>query len=243
MRIKKGTPGKGDSQRAEQFSNAKTPASAKTWDAWCAGEPYWCLAHEHTDAEPGTKACVNWLTDGELKCPRCRLKSKPRTWVSYVPLYRDLDNKAVFVICHETVRDLLDQLFFGVAVYVGRVEAKASIFVKRSVNEKRYTSSMPTRQVACDLTDTLLNIWKWPQYEEWLTNKEEHDKLRGVPKVPKLAPLRSDGKPFSPVHRAAAERYSSSNNDEASSGDIEDAQKEILARAKHAASNGKHSAD
>ncbi len=260
MRIKKGTPGKGDEPRAEQFTNWKVLPSTKTQDAWCAGDPYWCVAHRHTDAEPGTKVCLQWATDGELKCPRCRPKSK-REWVAYVPLYRDLDNKAMFCVCHETVKDLLDNLFFGVAVYVGRVEKDASIFVKRSVVEKRYTSSMPTRQKACDLSETLLNLWAYPHYEDWIAAKEAAAKeAANGPKVPKLKPLRSDGHPFGPMTRAAADRYvtdnSSSTNDvfeppppevevsdnqPAGSVDVDDALNGALRRARNKPSaNGTH---
>lgn len=256
MRIKKGTPGKGDQPRAEQFSNVKVPPSTKTWDAWCAGDPYWCVAHEHTDAEPGTKICLQWATDGAVKCPRCRPKGKPRSWVAYVPLYRDLDNKAVMVICHETVRDLLDNLFFGVAVMVGRIEKSASIFVKRSVIEKRYTSSMPTRQAACDLSDTLLNIWGYPQYVEWIEEQERREKSESnARKVPRLKPLRSDGHPFSPAYVAAANRYGSNDHEqlghaeqlpaatEGGSGDVDDALRAAITRAKRPSKNGHHEPD
>lgn len=201
MRLKKDTPGGGGGSRAESFSNVKVPPSLKTWTAYCAGEPYWCRAHEHTDKAPGTKVCLHWVTDGALHCPRCKPYFK-LSRIAYVPLYREMDNKAVFVICHETVEDMLNELSFGVEVMVGRVEACASIFVKRSAGNSRYKSTMPTRQEECDLTKSLLSVWKYPQLDEWFLAQE-----RAAPKLQAGTAVKPNGQAFKPEYQAAAKRY------------------------------------
>src|SRR5215471_14294164 len=107
MGIKKGSPGKGGESRPDSFSYTGVAAGLKgSFTAWLAGEPYWCdEAHEHTDLDKGTKPCLHWITDGALKCARCR-KGRPVKCIGWVPLYRELDHKPIVVIVHESAGSL-----------------------------------------------------------------------------------------------------------------------------------------
>ena len=142
MSRKKASPGKGRGATPDQFSYTKTPVSLKCWYAWCAGEPEWYEVHEHTERERGTKVCLEWATDGEVPCPRCRPYKTPTT-CAYVPLYREMDMKSCLVICHDSVADLLEGLEFGSPVMVGRVSEDASVFVRKTDGMSRFSSALP----------------------------------------------------------------------------------------------------
>lgn len=203
MGLKKGTPGKGGQGKVDSFSYTPVPFGFKNWfTGWLAGDPYWGLAHEHTDAEPGTKPCLLWLTDNALRCPRCR-PQKPATWIGWVPIYREADGQPIMVVVHESASDLLTGLKYPDYVTCGRVGEKSSVFVKKSDKRLSFLTSNEQRKRSRDITGDLLNMWKYPQLEQWLL-----DQRRGEPTVP----LKSDGERFGPMTAAAAEKYGGSND-------------------------------
>ena len=164
---KKALPGEGKNSRAEQFSYTSTqPGLAKVWYGWCAAEPYWCLAHEHTKAQPGTKVCVNWYTDGEMICPRCKPAVVPSR-IGYVFLYREVDHKPVLVIVHESAEDLLKGVVFGVRCMVGCVERGASVFVRPAPDQTRMLTENPLRKVPCDIALSLHTLWGYGALAAW----------------------------------------------------------------------------
>lgn len=168
MKPKKATPGKGRTDHVPQFTNVKVkPGLSGAFTAWIAGEPYWCEAHRHTDEDPGTKICLHWATDGELHCPRCRKYPKTEQ-VCYVPFYREEDGFRGFVICHETVHELIAPLVYGNYVRVARVTWDSSIYVQKLEGQIRFATSDESRKRPCDLTPTLLNVWGYPEYDRWL---------------------------------------------------------------------------
>lgn len=234
MSLKKGTPGTGGQGRADSFSYTRVGAGLKsTFGAFLAGEPYWCLAHEHTAALPGTKPCLQWMTDGALSCPRCRPHTCP-TWVGYVPLYREADHAPILVIVHEAAMDLLSGLSYPAHVLVGRVEDNASVFVKRSDSRLSFRTDNEQRKRPRDVTCDLLNMWKLPQLETWLMEQRRCE--------PKQA-LKSDGRPFDAMHAAAAQKYHT-DGDGPKKGDADyDAVMERLknnAEALKPSTNGEH---
>lgn len=238
MKPKKATPGKGGYVRTQQFSNTKVRAGLKHWYAWCAGEPEWYECHEHTDKQPGTKICLQWATDGELECPRCRPFVTTST-IAYVPLYREEDHKECLVICHETVADLLAGLEYGVPVIVGRVSADASIFVKRTESTAKFTSALPERQRACDLTPTLLNLWGYESYGRWLMNIGKYTNRAPLdPTAP--TPTTANGKPVKPEYAAAMKRWAARGEVAPMGGAVDDAVAAMQEFAKQAEKNGKH---
>lgn len=168
MNLKKGTPGQGGGVRAESFSYTPVASGLRSaFNAWMAGEAYWCQAHEHTEATPGTKPCLDWLTDGALRCPRCRPQVLA-TWVGYVPLWREADGKPIIVIVHEAAMDLLKGLSYCVPVIVGRVDATSSVFVRKSDNGVSMRTDNEQRRRPVNITRDLLSMWKIPTLEAWL---------------------------------------------------------------------------
>lgn len=238
MQFRKGTPGEGREQTAEQFAYTEVPAGLKAqWSGWVAGEPYWCKAHEHKPpGVVGTKVCVEWFSFGSLICPRCKPAVLPSD-ICYVPVYRETDHKACLVICHETVADLLAGLDYGTRVIIGRVERGASVFVRRAETQVPFVTSQKQRQAPCDLRLTLLTIWGYPQLTMWL--KTTGRTTEPECKEAKPEPVKSDGKGFDPFHRNAAIRYGS-GEPELSLEATHDAAREVLRKAQKASANGKH---
>jgi len=166
--LRKGTPGEGWQGAADSFSYTPVPAGTKGgFSAWLAGDVYWALAHEHTDRTPGTKPCLDWLTEGALRCPRCNSKKLP-VWIGWVPLYREQDHKPVVVVIHENAQDLVRELHYPDYVIVGRVDDKAGVFVRKSDNPLSFKTANQNRKAPIDITRDLLQMWRMPQLEEWL---------------------------------------------------------------------------
>lgn len=238
MRQKKATPGKGREYVPDQFSYTPTPASLKAWYAWCAGEPEWFEVHEHTDRQPGTKICLAWATDGALECPRCRPFLKTTT-CAYVPLYREMDTKSVVVICHDSVSDMLADLAFPMPVMVGRVTADASVFVRRTDGMAKFSSSLPDRQGPCNLLPSLLSMWKYPQYEQWLMTRHRQP----TPHSPADTGASTTANNTSGSGESAKDSERELANELRSEGvfrlPVDDMMKKIKARRDGASSNGK----
>jgi len=166
--LRKGTPGQGGQVRADSFSYTSVAPGLKGWfTAWLAGPIYWCQVHEHTQKQPGTKPCLDWITDGALRCPRCRPLVVP-TWVGYVPLYREQDHKPVIVIIHESVMDLVAGLSYPVPVIVGRVDAQSSVFVRRNEGGAVFKTDNSARRRPVDVTRDLLCMWRIAELDRWL---------------------------------------------------------------------------
>jgi len=169
--LRKGIPGKGGQVRADSFSYTSVAHGLKaSFTAWLAGPVYWAEAHEHTEKQPGTKPCLDWITHGELRCPRCRPHIVP-TWVGWVPLYREIDHKCIIVIVHESVMDLLAGLTYPQCVLVGRVDPKSSVFVRKSDNPVSMRTENEQRKCPVDVTRDLLTMWRIPELERWLLDQ------------------------------------------------------------------------
>lgn len=239
MRQKKATPGKGKGHTPDQFSYTPTPVSLKCWYAWCAGEPEWYEVHEHDGkSNIGTKICLDWATDGVLQCPRCRPFVKPTT-CAYVPLYREMDTHPCVVICHNSVAELLEGLKYKTPVMVGRVSADASVFVRVTDGMAPFSSTHPDRQSPCDLLPSLLSMWGYPQYEQWLMNKHRQPPPPPPPDVvpPAVAQRLSVPPPTTEVERLAMHAH---QTDPVFGGDVDEVMKNLQRRTGKASKNGKH---
>lgn len=234
MRFKKATPGEGEERRAELFSYTPTKHGlSNTWSAWCAHEPYWCKAHEHTDKDPGTKVCVHWFTDGALPCPRC-MRAARTTIIAYVAVWRAVDLKPCLVICHESASDMLMSLAFGTFCFVGRVAAQDGCFVKAHEHQEKWVSDLPYRQGPCDLAATLLTIWRYPALEAWLRSpRKAGGEGTGEARSPSRLRLAS---PPAAVDAADASAVREDKPDGALGGSVDDVTRRILSRA---SKNGK----
>ena len=187
--LKKGAPGEGWQGACDSFSYTSVQPGLKGWfSGWMAGPVYWTLAHEHTDRTPGTKPCLDWMTDGAVRCPRCNARKLP-VWIGYLPLYREQDLKPVFVILHQNALDQLEGLSFPDHVVVGRVEDKSGVFVHRSETRAQFKTAHAHRKVSVDITRDLVPMWRLPQLEEWL-EKSAKAKRRAAEDAEHVARLR-----------------------------------------------------
>lgn len=237
-RLKKAVPGEGTETKAEQFSYTRTQPGLKgVWYAWCAHEPYWCKVHEHTEKTPGTKVCLTWATDSALRCPRCRPGVVPTT-VAYVPVWRELDLAPCMVIVHEGTADRLAGVEFGTYVMVSCVEQKGGVCLTRAAEQRRWNTSLPYRQSPCDIAVSLLTMWGYPQYTDWLSRQSPPSGVV-VEKVPGAERWRlSVPPPTTDAEALAVDAHRDPPTTDASG--IGDALKGALSRAQKAERNGKH---
>lgn len=236
--LKKGTPGKGGGARTDSFSYTPVQSGLKNgFHGWIAGETYWCQAHEHSKATPGTKPCLEWMTEGAVRCPRCR-PQVVTTWVGYVPLYREADHKPIIIILHEGAMDLLAGLAYPDYVLVGRVDMTSSVFVRKSDNALSFRTDNEQRKAPRDITPDLLTMWQMPALEEWIMAQR-----RKQPKPTVTAPrIRGDGKPFSPFMQGAAAKHGLPEGVREPASDVGDALSRVARRAAAAgpSTNGHH---
>lgn len=235
MALRKASPGEGGQNRHVHFGYVST-APGKPWHAWCAGPCYWCIAHTAGRSKP----CLRWLTGGALSCPRCAAPKEPEE-IGYQPLYRDIDGRPVMVIVHSYSREQVDALKFRQQVIVGRGLDPADPVMVSAVPGKQawYHSTLAERQVPADLTDTLLRVWQIPELVAWYRAQSD----TAVSLTPDDV-RRSDGKPFDPMHAAAARRFAPPAAAPTAAGELFDGTLSgALARTKSAETNGKHKGD
>lgn len=175
--LRKGTPGEGWQGGTDSFSYTPVQTGTKgAFAAWLAGDVYWSLCHEHTDKWPGTKPCLDWITHGELRCPRCNSPKAP-TWIGYVPLYREQDHAPLLVLVHENAQDLVRGLSYPDHVLVGRVADKSGVYVRKSETAIPFRTENANRKRPIDVTSQLLKMWKLPQLEEWLARQSKKKRM------------------------------------------------------------------
>lgn len=241
-RLRKGTPEGGDVARPDSFSYTPVLHGLKnTFTGWLAGDTYWCEeAHEHKPPHLiGSQPCVHWMTNGELKCARCRKQPQVKV-LGWCPLWREQDHKAIIVIVHKNAADHLRGLGFGEFVTVGRVDAVSSIFVRSALPKLVMRTDNEYRKRAVDITDDLLSMWKLPELNEWLRRGAAPTSEKKVSSN-EVELRQSNGEEFGPMYRNAAARYGGSN--ESDSAGIGDASNRIFNRAKDAEKNGKHNTE
>jgi hypothetical protein len=181
------------------------------------------------------------MTHGELLCERCNDLSPPID-IGYLPLYREQDGRPCFVVLHDYTRDVVDGLKLHQRVIVGREGEQADgVWVSVAPNPRPlYQSTRAEFNRAADLTQSLLRVWGIPELVEWY-NRTQARESEIVP-VPVPPVTKSDGKPFDPMHAAAARRFAPPVEVEQTSG--ADAAREALKRIQEQAAkpstNGKH---
>jgi hypothetical protein len=175
MALKRSTPGEGGATpRRETFAYHNTaPGLKNAWNGWLACDVYWCKAHEHKPPQQyGTKPCLHWLTNGAVGCPWCRPGAVVKD-IGYVHLYRETDLKAMLVLVQDSVADLLAGLSFGSHVLVGRLEASASTFVKRSDSNVPWRTDSEHRKRPIDIALSLLALWAVPALDSWYMGRQQ----------------------------------------------------------------------
>lgn len=227
MSLPQTPPGGGARRPHVHFTYVKTPTNAK-WFAHLAGPAHWYTVHP----KGKTKPCLHVMTGGELACERCE-QGYDSEVCAYVPLWRESDGRPVMVIVHEYTREVVDQLRVHARVLIGRNEEKSDgVYIIHAPNPLPvFHTTLQEKMRPADLTETLLRVWGVADLVTW------YRRTHGAVKAPE--PKKSDGKPFSPMMKAAARKASQGNVTE----DLDDLIGRIRKRAAalpEPSSNGKH---
>jgi hypothetical protein len=200
--------------------------------AWCAGEVFGCYTHRTHASSP----CLDDLTEGALSCPYCKAGVEC-SWRGYLPVW-DED----FQLCHalfgESMFEVLDMIPFRHPLTISRAAPVRSPLLIRA--EPMLSRQLPDRSPwsePVDILPILLTLWKCDELTVWYT--------RNPPAASaKPTPVKSDGKPFSPMTAAAAKKYTPPESPSAAAEEDYDAVRNRLkqvARKLPASSNGHHS--
>lgn len=210
-------PGEGAKGKRVHFRYVSTEAGGKPWPAWIAGPCHWFMCH----CKGRTKPCLHWFTRGELKCDRCSALDVAEE-TGYQPLYRDVDGVPVMVIVHSASREKIDALKFRSRVNVSRGPDKADgvVILPQLGSQQWYETTLKERHREADLTETLLRVWKIPELVAWYQKENPSDNAMSLPAE---EPKTSDGKPFSPMGKAAAKKYGKKPAPELPAADVFDA--------------------
>lgn len=204
------TPPGGGGRPARTHWHYVTTKPSQQWGAWIAGPCHWFTCHTNGRSVP----CLHEMTGGELTCERCSA-GQGTDVIGYQPIYRELDGRPCMVIVHEYSREVIDKLRLHQRVIVGRgPKTSDGVYIAPAMQaQPRYHSTLADRMRAADLTETLLRLWRLPDLEAWYrqTHGAPTSSTSSAPEpgpVPaETTPLRSDGKPFGAMNRAAAARY------------------------------------
>lgn len=167
MALRKAPPGGGGAKRRVHFSYVPTGTGEK-WEAYIAGPAAWYLCH----TVGKTKPCLHEVSGGALECPAC-VSLKPPEEVGYLPLYREMDGRPVFVVIHQDMREAADSLTHRMRVMIGRgTHASDGVWVRSAMGKGQwYKSTLPERMVPADIEPTLLRVWKIPVLTAWATGQ------------------------------------------------------------------------
>ena len=145
-------PGKGT---GAAWSTVQTEAGTQ-WEAWVAGD---CIGVEvHTSRR--SKPCLKRYLGQKTPCEGCQATLRV-DWLGYLPLYRCSDGKPVVVVVHTDQIDRLDQLKKHDHIVIGRnKEANCGVWVRKSLKQTRYDTTLPSRMVPADISDWLPVLWR-----------------------------------------------------------------------------------
>lgn len=172
MILPQAAPGEGGKKDHEHFSHWSI-GGGERHHAYVAGKTQWFVAHP---SDRGTKPCLHWMTKGELPCRFCALHKMPAE-IGYVPVWRQVDWRPLVVIVYETEREWIDKLQLHDRVLIGReTELGARLWVRRTLDqEPRFSTTLPRRMVAQDITRSLIVLWKLPELTAWLQLRVSSD--------------------------------------------------------------------
>ncbi len=204
MSLPQKTPGEGGKNRRVHFRYVGTANGGK-WNGYIAGPCHWFLCH----SKGKTKPCLHALTDGELDCDLCSPMNEA-TWTGYLPLWRCIDSAPVMVIVHEHQLEAMNAVKLHAKVLVGRGDDPADgVYVLPALDPNpRFTTAMPWKMNAVDLTETLLAVWKLPCLVEWYRRTHGGKQNRApLPPSNGTKEKRPSGEEFSEMYQAAARRW------------------------------------
>lgn len=165
---------------------------------YMAGPVFGCYGHRTSAHKP----CVELITQGELTCALCAAGWEAE-WRGYVGIW-DRDWTLRYALIGEDYYPSVDAIPHREQVVCSRGKNAISPLVIRT--EKLLTREIPNRSpwdVEIDMLEICLSLWKDGPLAAWFTKQKtlKPAKTEDEPKLP-------NGKPFSPMYKAAAKRYS-----------------------------------
>lgn len=164
---------------------------------YMAGTPHGVNGHRTHAHQP----CLADYTDGELQCPYCAAGLET-IWRAYVPIW-DRDWSLRHALIGQDIAESVDAIPHGHQVRITRAKNPISPLVIRA--EQCLTRALPTHapySAPVDVELICLTLWKCDALDQWVLSR----RAKGLPTA-RPAPLKSDGKEFTPMLRGAAQRY------------------------------------
>ena len=171
MKLPNAAPGEGRQSDRDHWNNWEV-AGGQKHHAYYAGGTQWFVAHP---SDKGTKPCLEWMTGGKLPCRWCHAAKVPQQ-IGYVPVFRAVDYRPLFVIVYQEEREWIEMLRLHDRVQVGREsERGARIWVRVCLDQTpAFTTTLARRMVEADITQSLLTLWKLPDLTAWLTTTSDN---------------------------------------------------------------------
>jgi hypothetical protein len=181
------------------------------WIGYSAGPASWYECHE---INKKTKPCADALTSHEVSCRFCAGGSVPLVR-GFVPLFRADTGTPVFVIVPENGRELIEDIPHHARVLI---ERKAGIgepvsVIRTPSPEPRFHTRVEWKMRYADITASLVKIWGVEELAIWYAQVNRCEVPKAKKKASAEPPVKSDGKPFSPMLEAAARRYDNDSGD------------------------------
>lgn len=168
MRLPQASPGEGGKRsNSEHWSYWEVGGGEKHF-AYIAGPTQWFVVHPSSR----TKPCLTWMTNGSIACARCA-QEKPTDECGYVPLWRGVDWRPLFVVVFGPEREHIDQFALHQRVVIGREKGVgARVWIRTAIDqEPKFNTTVARRREAQDITDSLITIWNIAELRVWLSSR------------------------------------------------------------------------
>lgn len=200
MKLPQASPGEGRRDDHITFSYWRGILGGQKHSAYLAGPSKWFICHP---SDKGTKPCLHWMTKGALPCRFCHA-SKTAEEGGYVPVWNAVNWAPKLLFVYGDEREHVQKLELHDKLLIGREPGKGErLWIRKAMNqEPPFDTTDARKKVARDITHSLLTMWKMPELLEWLARGSDNAVSQ------REAPTKSDGKPFDPMHAAAAQKYS-----------------------------------
>jgi len=173
-------------------------ANGEKHSCWKAGEIYGCPGHRTYTHQP----CIAQLTDGALVCPYCK-SGIETVFRAYVPVW-DQDWTLRHALIGEDIFESVDAIPHLDPVCVTRGKNPISpLIIRPQENLLRPPPRRAPWDKEVDMLAVCLTLWQDEMLAKWFATHKPAEEPKS-----KAEPKKSNGKPFSPMTRKAAERYS-----------------------------------
>lgn len=232
-------PKRGKDPRRPQHFGYLPIAKGEKVTGYLAGPVQWFDMHT---SDLGSKPCLELMTDGALSCPYCA--DDVPVVKGACPFYHSTAHKPHMVWLDEGDRDKVEKFRFLLRVQFWREKYKgAPLSVEPCLSqEPEFFSTLPEKNRAADVGESLLRMWKMPHLTAWFRGgSPDSDNAVSTGRAP--AADRKPAKPrpgrVDPMYAAAHRKVDAAMN---GTGATDDALDRLLKRGAAAppSQNGKH---